>query len=341
LVEDNEINQQVAMEILAGAGVEVFLANNGREALKAVSENDYDAVLMDVQMPVMDGYEATRLIRRDPRHHDLPIIAMTAHAMAGDKDKSLAAGMNDHITKPIDPDELYRTLGQYIRRPATQVKAGSTDEKAAKTIVPEEAEELPKLDGIDVAAGLKRLLGNKKTYLRILRQFGKDSQGAAETIREYTFGDKDKEAAMLAHTLKGAAGNIGATELQEAAAALEGWFKGGGKGLPEPAYGDFSRALGRVLRSLQVLQEVETPELAAGGDKPATLSPELAKEVAPRLRDAVAAGDVTELADIAAVLKARTGSAAGYGEEIQRLTQEFDFEGLLQLASRLDEDASS
>ena len=341
LVEDNEINQQVAMEILAGAGVEVFLANNGREAVKAVSENDYDAVLMDVQMPVMDGYEATRVIRLDPRRHDLPIIAMTAHAMAGDKAKSLAAGMNDHVTKPIDPDELYRTLGQYISRPATQAEAGPADEEAASTIIPEEAEELPELDGIDVAAGLKRLLGNKKTYLRILRQFGKESQGAAETIQEYASQGKDKEAAMLAHTLKGAAGNIGAVALQEAAAALEAWFKEGGQGLPEPAYSDFSRELGRVLGSLQALQEVEPPGLAAGGDHPASLPPELAREVAQRLRDAVAAGDVTELADIAAALTARTDSAAGYGEEIQRLTQEFDFEGLLQLASRLDEAATS
>jgi two-component system sensor histidine kinase/response regulator len=266
---------------------------------------------------------------------------MTAHAMAGDKAKSLAAGMNDHVTKPIDPDELYRTLGQYISRPATHVEAGPADEEAAKTIIPEEAEELPKLDGIDVAAGLKRLLGNKKTYLRILRQFGKESQGAAETIQEYASQGKDKEAAILAHTLKGAAGNLGAVSLQEVAAALEAWFKEGGQGLPEPAYSDFSRELGRVLGSLQILQEIEPPGLAAGGDQPASLPPELAREVAPRLRDAVAAGDVTELADIAAALTARTDSAAGYGEEIQRLTQEFDFEGLLQLASRLEEAATS
>ena len=146
---------------------------------------------------------------------------------------------------------------------------------------------------------------------------------------------KDKEAAMLAHTLKGAAGNIGATALQEAAAALEGWFKGGGQGMPEPAYSDFSRELGRVLGSLQALQEVKPPGRLRE-DQPASLPPELAKEVAQRLRDAVEAGDVTELADIAAALTARTDSAAGYGEEIQRLTQEFDFEGLLQLASRLD-----
>ena len=140
LVEDNEINQQVAMEILSGAGVKVSLAKNGREAVRAVSENDYDAVLMDVQMPVMDGYEATGLIRRDSRHQDLPIIAMTAHAMSGDKAKSLAAGMNDHITKPIDPDELYRTLAQYIRRTAGQAEAAAVAAEAAKLIIPEEAD---------------------------------------------------------------------------------------------------------------------------------------------------------------------------------------------------------
>jgi HPt (histidine-containing phosphotransfer) domain-containing protein len=160
-------------------------------------------------------------------------------------------------------------------------------------------------------------------------------------MKEYASEGKDEEAAILAHTLKGAAGNIGAQVLQEAAAALEGWFKGGGKGLPEPAYSEFSWELGRVLGSLKILEEVKQPGLAAGGDKPASLPPELAKEVAQRLRDAVAAGDVTELADIAAALTSRTDSTAGYGEEIQRLTLEFDFEGLLQLASRLGEAATS
>ena len=178
----------------------------------------------------MDGYEATRVIRLDPRHHDLPIIAMTAHAMAGDKAKSLAAGVPDHVTKPIDPDKLYRTLGQYISRPASQAEAGPADQEAASIIIPEEAEELPELDGIDVTAGLKRLLGNKKTYLRILRQFGKESQGAAETIQEYASQGKDKEAAILAHTLKGAAGDLGAVALQEAAAAGRSLVQGGRPG---------------------------------------------------------------------------------------------------------------
>ena len=118
LVEDNEINQQVASEILAAVGVSVTLANNGQEAVQAVSGNDFDAVLMDVQMPVMDGYEATRRLRQDPRFQTLPIIAMTAHAMAGDREKSLAAGMDDHVTKPIDPEALFRTLEHYVGKPA-------------------------------------------------------------------------------------------------------------------------------------------------------------------------------------------------------------------------------
>ena len=114
VVEDNEINQQVAMEFLAGAGLNVSLANNGQEGVNAVQANRYDAVLMDVQMPVMDGYTATSHIRRDPRFKDLPIIAMTAHAMTGDEEKSMAAGMNDHVTKPIDPAQLLATLARWI-----------------------------------------------------------------------------------------------------------------------------------------------------------------------------------------------------------------------------------
>ena len=115
LVEDNELNQQVATELLADAGVVVTVANNGKEGVDAVLAAPYDAVLMDVQMPVMDGYTATGVIRGDERFKDLPIIAMTANAMAGDMEKSAAAGMCDHVTKPIDPDTLFATLAKWIK----------------------------------------------------------------------------------------------------------------------------------------------------------------------------------------------------------------------------------
>lgn len=113
LVEDNEINQEVALGQLEDAEVEVDVAENGEMAVRMVQSNPYDLVLMDMQMPVMDGIEATRVIRSDPRFKNLPIIAMTANAMAADRDKCLDAGMNDHIPKPIDPQELFRVLSQW------------------------------------------------------------------------------------------------------------------------------------------------------------------------------------------------------------------------------------
>ncbi len=159
MVEDNEVNQQVAQEILSGAGIKVFLASDGQEAVEAVKKNEYDAVLMDVQMPVLDGYEATRVIRSDPRYKELPIIAMTAHAMTGDREKSLEAGMNDHVTKPIDPNQLFATLVKWIQPIERRYEPTSTVKPHAG---PEVEVALPeKLPGIDMASALTRVGGNK------------------------------------------------------------------------------------------------------------------------------------------------------------------------------------
>ena len=115
LVEDNAINQEVAVEFLRGAGIDVTVAGDGRQALDLLSRQHFDGVLMDCQMPVMDGYAATRALRQRPQLTNLPVIAMTANAMAGDREKVLAAGMNDHISKPIDADELFASLAQWVR----------------------------------------------------------------------------------------------------------------------------------------------------------------------------------------------------------------------------------
>jgi CheY-like chemotaxis protein len=114
LVEDNEINQELAMELLTHKNIVVETANDGREALKMLADQDFDGVLMDCQMPVMDGYEATRKIREQEKFKNLPIIAMTANAMVGDRERALDAGMNDHIAKPIEPDEMYKTMAKWI-----------------------------------------------------------------------------------------------------------------------------------------------------------------------------------------------------------------------------------
>jgi signal transduction histidine kinase/CheY-like chemotaxis protein len=342
LVEDNEINQQVAKEILEGAGMVVTLANNGQEALDAVKARDYDAVLMDVQMPVMDGYTATREIRKKERFKDLPIIAMTAHAMAGDREKSLAAGMNDHVSKPIDPDILYGTLCKWIKSVGGE---SPMEKRVVKTVTPEkmvspEGLPLPKLDGINVEAGLKRVLGKQDTYKRILLKFYQDLQGAKDSIKNLISEKKYDEAQIFAHTIKGASGNLGAEELQEAAHVLEKYFKDGKQGLPQTEYNQFTEALGRVVNSLAVLKEEEKLSVQRkDGLKP--MLPELAKKIAQKLRDAVEMGDMAALSELFSELKARDDAVSAYGEKIERLADEFDFDGLLTLANTLDKEHSA
>jgi CheY-like chemotaxis protein len=272
----------------------------------------------------------------DKRFKGLPIIAMTAHAMAGDREKSLKAGMNDHVSKPIDPEELYRTLEKWIGRSPGEVSGvEGREEEVTETAPAEDTAKFPELDGINVDAGLKRLLGNKKTYRRILLKFHEDFQDAADTIKGVVSEEKYDEAGILAHSLKGAGGNIGAEELQGAAEALEMWFKDGKKGLPEPEYAQFSGELSRVLASLSSLSEEEKPPVAAE-DEPAVLPPEIAKDVAQRLRNAVELGDVSELATVASELTARGDASSRYGEEIKRLIDAFDFDGLSQLGDTLE-----
>ena len=120
LVEDNLFNRELAVDLLSGAGIEVIVAEDGRQALALLQRERFDGVLMDCQMPVMDGYEATRLLRQQPHLRDIPVIAMTANAMVGDREKVLAAGMNDHIVKPINIDDMFATLARWVRPGRTQ-----------------------------------------------------------------------------------------------------------------------------------------------------------------------------------------------------------------------------
>ncbi|MBP0018573.1 MAG: response regulator [Cyanobacteria bacterium SBLK] len=233
LVEDNEINQQIARELLAGAGANLDTASNGLEAVEAVERDRYDAVLMDIQMPEMDGIEAARRIRAladserpdRQRFADLIIIAMTAHALIGDRDLSLQAGMNDHITKPIDPSHVFRTLLRWLESNNGQSN-GQTDspETAFSTplaTVPPPAKAQWELDGIDAKAGIRRIGGNTDAYRRVLRQFCDKNQNTFARIQG-AIAAKDYELAkQYIHTVKGTAGNIGAKDLFAAAADLE------------------------------------------------------------------------------------------------------------------------
>ncbi len=218
LAEDNPINQQVAVELLQGAGVMVDVAANGEEALNAVQARGYDAVLMDLQMPVMDGLQATRAIRDLPRLKGLPIIAMTASVMAGDRDRCLEAGMSDHISKPIGIEQLMGTLARWL--PARGAAAAAP---VAAALVPTQAlADMPAtLDGFNVADGVKRVGGDRGLYRRLLLQFYDHSGRAATEIRTALAAGDRAKAKAEAHTLKGVAGTLSAKELYAAAAALE------------------------------------------------------------------------------------------------------------------------
>ncbi|MBU2547046.1 MAG: response regulator [Proteobacteria bacterium] len=232
VVEDNQINQQVARELLEQAGLIVDVADNGLEGVEAVAGSDYDLVLMDIQMPGRDGFETTRIIRNSgkPGVEDLPIVAMTAHAMASDRDRSLAAGMNDHVTKPIDPDHFYAVLTQWIKpgQGEDRIPPRSPIRKEKESDWPED------LAGFDLASGLKRVAGNQTLYLRLLRDFRRDNEETADAI-ERALAEKDLDSARrLVHTLKGVAGNIGAIGLHEASKALEQALSNGNERPTEP-----------------------------------------------------------------------------------------------------------
>jgi PAS domain S-box-containing protein len=220
LAEDNAINQKVAREILESIGLIVEIVNNGKEALAAIAhKSGFDAILMDVQMPEMDGYEATQLIKR--QHRELPIIAMTAHAMSSDKNKCLNAGMDDYVSKPIDVDQLFIVLTKWIK-PKNIGFQQEVIKKSVSTRNFEGQEELPdKLPGIDIKSAIKRLGGNKKLFKTLLNNFDFDYQNAVNDIRAAINKPDLKTAQNLIHTLKGVAGNISAYHLQGAARDLE------------------------------------------------------------------------------------------------------------------------
>lgn len=221
LVEDVILNQQVATEILQSAGIIVEIANNGQEAVDAVSKVHYDAILMDIQMPVMGGYAATHLIRADKKNVSLPIIAMTAHAMQGAKEECLAAGMNDYISKPIDPEALFTTLGRWIQHRSHETTKTSIIQQAPTAKQQVEISFPTSLPGVDLQSGLQRLNENKKLYKDLLVAFAKDYTSTVGDIKVALEKNDFDTAKKLSHTLKGVAGNLSADDIYHAAKKLE------------------------------------------------------------------------------------------------------------------------
>ncbi len=218
LVDDNDFNCDIAGEVLAELGISFTVATNGRAAVDLVAAQAFDLVLMDIQMPVMDGLTATKLIRADARFRNLPILAMTAHAMSGDREKSLNAGMNDHITKPISFDELTKSLLQWM--PARPARPSEGETPSPLPWPPEEG--IPdQLPPFDIPAALLRNHGNPKLIRKLLLAFHERYANAIFELKRYLDEGKTEEAQRLVHSLKSLAAGLEAADLTEAALAVE------------------------------------------------------------------------------------------------------------------------
>ncbi len=368
LAEDNEINQQVAKEILEGAGLVVSLADDGRQAVNMVKENHYDAVLMDIQMPVMDGYQATKAIRkweggmrnkigkdtdskseiRDPKSkiEGLPIIAMTAHAMAGDEEKSLQAGMNGHVTKPIDPDHLFATLQKWIQPTDKHAPIRPAATLGAKEAVIETVSQKPELPdslpGFDLAEGLNRLQGNQKLYRKLLLDFGAKYTAVTAEIRNALNNGDLKQTHSLIHNLKGLAGNLAASELQAAAVEMEKLVKGDQKKAAsqkqlDQEFAKLENSINQALEAVQTLGPVPAEKTQQpSADEITAIPPEVAREAIDRIKEPVEMGDVTQIKSIAEELKSKSEAFAPISDKFIQLAQDFDFEGISKLAGELE-----
>ena len=292
LVEDNEMNQQVATELLESAGAVVTVANHGGEAVKILTEGSqappFDVVFMDLQMPEMDGFTASRLLRRDPRLQNFPIIAMTAHALVEERQRCLDAGMNDHVSKPIDPDVLFSTLMRWAKPRPRQATESQAPPIPARTTPANTADELPEIVGINLDDGLKRVAGNRRLYRDLLGQFvAKQANAAAQISAALESGDL-KLAERIAHTVKGVAGNLGITQVQSTAKQLEKAIREGQNSVAA-LLGAFAAVLDTQVHAIDQALRESTPSRPK--ETPPPFNGETASAIIARLRSLLDASD--------------------------------------------------
>ena len=336
LAEDNDLNQQVACELLADAGFTVDVAENGALAVARVRSAAYDLVLMDMQMPEMDGLAATREIRR-LGFADLPIVAMTANAMQADRDRCLDAGMNDYLAKPVDPIALWRALAIWMRpRPGLGQDAGSPPAAAADG---SDAVVLPTgVPGLDIAVGLQRVMGKRRLYLDMLRKFVAGQKGAVAAIRTALDGGDRLTAERAAHTLKGTAGNIAAGPVEAAAAAVEAAIR---EDLPREGTDAGLDALASLLDALVADLEAVLPRPETAGTATGAVDRERLGAVCEHLRSLLADSDP----EAEEVLTSNAGLLrAGFPERFEAIAgfiQGFDFDQALAELTAAEEDGEN
>jgi len=249
VVEDNRLNQRIASEMLKRLGITVEIADNGREAVEAMrrAPDRFDAILMDMQMPEMNGLEATRVIRQEFPHRGVPIIAVTANALRSERAACFNAGMNDYVSKPIDPKRLESVLARWVKVSSTAPGPTRPPADRQLRVTPPTA---IALTGVDVESALARLNGKQDLFVRLLRGFVQEHETAAATIADAIRRDDVDAALRMAHNLKGVAGTLSVNGVYEAARELEVGLRQGQRETLDARVERLSRALEEVCRSV-------------------------------------------------------------------------------------------
>ncbi|MBN2428625.1 MAG: response regulator, partial [Deltaproteobacteria bacterium] len=341
LVEDNLFNQQVAREFLEQAGMVVEIAENGFAALEAVENKKFDLVFMDIQMPDLDGLEATRRLRKGKDSSSLPIVAMTAHAMSEDREKSLTAGMNDHITKPIDPEELMSMLIKWGKKRPGGEKTTDISLFQINHSDNKETDLTPyRFSEIDAEEGLRRCMGNARSYLKFLKMFHQEYYDFTQRCEQNMMASEYENVRHIAHAIKGPAGSIGAKKLHAAAHDLEQAIWNGEKAYYDRLFKSFQESLRTVIRDLTpIMKQADKKATEVAEDFSAfDWAPEKRQELLTQLRTSLEkndAGSVAILPEFRRVLAANEALSEEWAL-LQSQIENFDFGDALDTLTKIE-----
>ena len=345
MVDDNALNREVAADFLSLVGVQVSLATNGAEALSMLEHHHYDAVLMDVHMPQMDGLDATRALRQLPHLQQLPVIALTAQARVEDRSAIEEAGMNAHLTKPIDERKLYETLSEWIAGPGNDA---DTPDAPESEFLRDEAR-VAATPGINHAKMLQRFHGNAERVERVLAGFYRDFADAPQTLVLHVQQSSWEPLSMLAHSLKGALGYLDATALVQAAETIESQAREWTQAPPPAAQpqrllhaetSEFAAQLQTLLQGLATRQHPPAPPSAALDAAPAASPPAATnlRQDLKHLKRLVADGDYAAVSELERMLLASpTARWTPLLQQILQHVEDLDGEAALAAIERLEQ----